>query len=203
MVGHRHHDRPLETRHKWFIKRMYNVNPLSQIHSSLVSFFPAGTRRNDSVFTTSKRRRFDVMKTLSLRHYFVMSPLGSGDFNWWGYFMCYACSYQVALLMVVLWWSFVGGGGQVLSNWIYIDFWVQFPKTDSLTSHWWICSWKIIFFNTSSWKKICTHTHTNGLWFPWNLLDCCSWQINIVLTVMWEPIVIIDAANVVPQGAES
>ena len=87
MVGHRHHDRPLETRHKWFIKRMYNVNPLSQIHSSLVSFFPAGTRRNDSVFTTSKRRhrrRFDVMKTLSLRHYFVMSPLGSGDFNWWG-----------------------------------------------------------------------------------------------------------------------
>ena len=40
---------------------------------------PAGTRRNDNVFITSKRhrrRRFDVMKTLSLRHYCVMCPLG-------------------------------------------------------------------------------------------------------------------------------
>ena len=41
--------------------------------------FPAGTRRNDNVFITSKRRRrrrFDVMKTLSLRHYCVMCPVG-------------------------------------------------------------------------------------------------------------------------------
>ena len=40
---------------------------------------PAGTRRNNNVFITSKRRRwcrFDVMKTLSLRHYCNMCPLG-------------------------------------------------------------------------------------------------------------------------------
>ena len=40
---------------------------------------PAGTRRDNNVFITSKRRRrrrFDVMKTLSLRHYCVMCPLG-------------------------------------------------------------------------------------------------------------------------------
>ena len=40
---------------------------------------PVGTRRNDNVFITSKRRRrrrFDVMKTFSLRHYCVMCPLG-------------------------------------------------------------------------------------------------------------------------------
>ena len=39
------------------------------------------TRRNNNVFITSKRRRrrcFDVMKTLSLRHYRVLCPLGSG-----------------------------------------------------------------------------------------------------------------------------
>ena len=39
---------------------------------------PAGTRRNNNVFTTStrrRRRRVDVVKTLSLRHYFVMCPL--------------------------------------------------------------------------------------------------------------------------------
>ena len=37
---------------------------------------PAGTRRNNNVFTTSTRRRVDVVKTLSLRHYCVMCPLG-------------------------------------------------------------------------------------------------------------------------------
>ena len=44
--------------------------------STYVVFIPAGTRRNNSVFTTSKRRRwrrFDVMKTLSLRHPCVVS----------------------------------------------------------------------------------------------------------------------------------
>ena len=37
-------------------------------------YTPAGTRRNDNVITSKRRRRrrFDVMKTLSLRHY----PLG-------------------------------------------------------------------------------------------------------------------------------
>ena len=41
--------------------------------------FPAGSRCNNNVFIMSKRRhrrRFDVMKTLSLRHYCVMCPLG-------------------------------------------------------------------------------------------------------------------------------
>ena len=40
---------------------------------------PAGTRRNNNAFITSKRRRWrrlDAMKTLSLRHYCVMCPLG-------------------------------------------------------------------------------------------------------------------------------
>ena len=40
---------------------------------------PAGTRRNNNVFTTStrrRRRRVDAAKTLSLRHYCVMCPLG-------------------------------------------------------------------------------------------------------------------------------
>ena len=40
---------------------------------------PAGTRRNNNVLITSKlrrRRRFDIMKTLSLRHFCVMCPLG-------------------------------------------------------------------------------------------------------------------------------
>ena len=37
---------------------------------------PAGTRRNNNVFTTSTRRRVDVVMTLSLRHYCVMCPLG-------------------------------------------------------------------------------------------------------------------------------
>ena len=41
---------------------------------------PVGTRRNNNVFTMSTRRRWrrvDVVKTLSLRHYRVMCPLGS------------------------------------------------------------------------------------------------------------------------------
>ena len=41
--------------------------------------FPAGTRRINNVFTTStrrRRRRVDVVKTLSLRHYCVTCPLG-------------------------------------------------------------------------------------------------------------------------------
>ena len=40
---------------------------------------PAGTRNNNNVFIPSKRRRrrrFDVMKTLLLRHYCVTCPLG-------------------------------------------------------------------------------------------------------------------------------
>ena len=40
------------------------------------SHSPAGTRRNNNVFTTSTRRRVDVVKTLSLRLYCVMWPLG-------------------------------------------------------------------------------------------------------------------------------
>ena len=42
-----------------------------------VTLDPVGTLRDNNVFTTSKRRRrhrFDVMKTLSLRHYCVMCP---------------------------------------------------------------------------------------------------------------------------------
>ena len=45
--------------------------------------YPAGTRRNNNVFITStrhRRRRVDVVKTLSFRHYCVMCPLGSGAF---------------------------------------------------------------------------------------------------------------------------
>ena len=45
----------------------------------LYAAIPAGTQRNNNFFITSKRcrwRRFDVMKTLSLRHYYVMCPLG-------------------------------------------------------------------------------------------------------------------------------
>ena len=45
----------------------------------LPGLYPADTRRNDNVFTTStrrRRRRVDVVKTLSLRHYCVMCPLG-------------------------------------------------------------------------------------------------------------------------------
>ena len=44
---------------------------------------PAGTRRNNNVFTTStrrRRRRVDAVKTLSLRHYCVMCPLGGQRF---------------------------------------------------------------------------------------------------------------------------
>ena len=44
-----------------------------------------GTRFNNNVFITSKRRRrrrFDVMKTLSLRHYFVMCPMGYSLSSW-------------------------------------------------------------------------------------------------------------------------
>ena len=44
-----------------------------------VEIIPAGTQRNNNVFITYKRRRrrrFDVMKTLSLRHYCVMCPVG-------------------------------------------------------------------------------------------------------------------------------
>ena len=47
---------------------------------STLSMIPAGTRRNNNVFTTStgrRRRRVDVVKTLSLRHYCVMCPLGT------------------------------------------------------------------------------------------------------------------------------
>ena len=43
------------------------------------AYFPAGTRRNNNVFTMStrrRRRRVDVVKRLSLRHYCVMCPLG-------------------------------------------------------------------------------------------------------------------------------
>ena len=39
---------------------------------------PVGTRHNNNVFTTSTWRRWrsvDVVKTLSLRHYYVMCPL--------------------------------------------------------------------------------------------------------------------------------
>ena len=46
---------------------------------------PAGTWRNDNVFTTSTRRRrprVDVVKTLSLRHYCVMCPLESIFISW-------------------------------------------------------------------------------------------------------------------------
>ena len=48
--------------------------------SDFAEIYPAGTRLNNKVFITSKRRcrrRFDVMKTtLSLRHYCVICPLG-------------------------------------------------------------------------------------------------------------------------------
>ena len=48
----------------------------------LLPFIPVGTGRNNNVFITSKRRRrrsFDEMKTLSLRHYCVMCPLGCNE----------------------------------------------------------------------------------------------------------------------------
>ena len=46
---------------------------------------PTATLRNNNVFTTSarrRRRRVDAVKTLSLRHYCVMCPLGS-DLEIW------------------------------------------------------------------------------------------------------------------------
>ena len=52
---------------------------VTQSRTKLKPTSSAGTRRNYNVFITSKRRRrrrFDVMKTLSLRHYCVMCPLG-------------------------------------------------------------------------------------------------------------------------------
>ena len=76
-------------------------NDLSTNHKNVFENYaaewinPAGTRRNDNVFITSKRRRrrrFDVMKTLSLRHYCVMCPLGRHNLNQWGFtFDVYDC----------------------------------------------------------------------------------------------------------------
>ena len=57
--------------------------PLPTLFLKITAFkhtAPAGTRRNNNVFTTSiprRRRRVDVLKTLSLRHYCVMYPLGN------------------------------------------------------------------------------------------------------------------------------
>ena len=62
-----------------FVCECPNLSAPSRDDMDLCS--PAGTRRNNNVFITFKRRRrrcFDVMKTLSLRHYCVMCPLGGG-----------------------------------------------------------------------------------------------------------------------------
>ena len=53
------------------VTRRVDGTPTSEVTPVTV-----GTRRNNNVFITSKRRRLDVMKTLSLRHYCVMCPLG-------------------------------------------------------------------------------------------------------------------------------
>ena len=57
-------------------------------HSRNVRHQPSGHTRNNNAFITSKRRRWrrlDAIKTLSLRHYCVMCPLG-GRIAW-----CYRC----------------------------------------------------------------------------------------------------------------
>ena len=55
--------------------QMFSFNKMVS-SSSVCWSSPAGTRRNNNVFTTSTRRRVDVVKTLSLRNYCVMCPLG-------------------------------------------------------------------------------------------------------------------------------
>ena len=79
------HRLPVVSSHKRPVKRKafpsndviwHHVPNSSSLHTIHI---PAGTQRNDNVFITSKRRhrrRFDVMKTLSLRHYCAMCPLG-------------------------------------------------------------------------------------------------------------------------------
>ena len=60
----------------------YGIEALQWRHNgrdSVSNHHPVGTRHNNNVITSKRRhrRRFDVMKTLSLRHYCVMCPLGS------------------------------------------------------------------------------------------------------------------------------
>ena len=59
-----------------------NLSEYTKPFSLFLCQYPAGTRRNDNVFSTSarrRRRRVDVVKTLSLRHYYVICPLGMCD----------------------------------------------------------------------------------------------------------------------------
>ena len=73
-----------EIKRKCFTPRPNQIKMVSRIPSAsslalqvpVPSVYPAGTRRNNNVFTTSIRRRVDVVKTLSLCHYCVMCPLG-------------------------------------------------------------------------------------------------------------------------------
>ena len=71
-----------------FSSSMYAITCIDMSHKGAYCWeigrgrviYPAGTRRNNNVFTTSTRRhrrRVDVVKTLSLRNYCVMCPLGS------------------------------------------------------------------------------------------------------------------------------
>ena len=67
--------------------RQFFMDTLCITPEANTSDHPVGTRRNNNVFTTSTRRRqrrVDVVKTLSLRHYCVMCPLGSnpGTASW-------------------------------------------------------------------------------------------------------------------------
>ena len=71
---------------RWYW-RLCDITVMSHYHdniSSQMRISPAGTRRNDNVFTTStrrRRRRVDVVKTLSLHHYCVMCPLGGVSYR--------------------------------------------------------------------------------------------------------------------------
>ena len=68
------------TFHHWLHRKLTTFGAANdEYFIKMTTFSPAGTRRNSNVFITSKRRRrrrFDVLKTLSLRHYYVMCPLG-------------------------------------------------------------------------------------------------------------------------------
>ena len=58
------------------------LNQDRRLYVGYTHHLPAGTRRDNNVFTTStrrRRRRVEVVNTLSLRHYRIMCPLGSYD----------------------------------------------------------------------------------------------------------------------------
>ena len=88
-TSHTSHNAPFCNRHFCHKKvALWDIclNVLNYWTIWTIEYIPAGTRRNNSVSITSKRRhwrRFDVMKALSLRHYCVMCPLDSGRCREW------------------------------------------------------------------------------------------------------------------------